>query len=946
MENDINKCPELPFKNCSPIPDPIIPPKCPPPCPPGEKGEKGDQGKEGPPGEKGNSAYEVARKNGFKGTEEEWLRSLEGRDGVDGKDGKDAFENSIRPPIYIVPPFNKGKFVTLNDAQMMMYDSINKLYYQYGLLNLDANINFKTKDDNTRIGGGTEVGYWSSKDLITWEYKGIWLKKPENVTSILSGGGIFWENEYWFYHTIDRGEGGKIVGLWKTDSLSKIPEYFGEVLENKNMGTFRDPKLTVDNEGMRMVIAVDGGIGVYRSKDGYDWQYRSTLLIPNLGLIECPQVINTAKYGWLMIFGGNAFATGGTTGTFISQIKIADDVITETSRNRCDMGPDCYAGSLFEDTNGGLIISYWVNSWDYFPNLLVDKINGYIKVARVEKFSIDGNPVNDKFAVQPQKNLYTVLNKTLESNVTLTGDYSDLPVKYLPDNCILEFDVGGDLETGEYVELTHGSTSGFRIKKTDNGFSISRADYGLRPVFDIKNWNKIYDFNFENHGKVKITIEKAGPITTVYIDDYVIAGTFLCYYPAHAPMLHYHGIRIFGEDGNIKHESKHSAFFKMFYKDLIRGTDGSLTNLEVEGISAKSVQDAITTFESGTEHKVRQITYDENEGIAVRQRLGTNINDVPKGQKGVLVHPKREPMLIETQDDDEHLFLEKIIIDIQTGYITLKGKNKEFSGYLSSESTMKDFIKSFGDNRVEALETDKTGFITIHTGSGKFTGRLLSSSTGEDFIKKDKSNPFDFIGEKERQIFIGREGKDGATGWLGEQQDIVYSTKDNKHLRVKWITIDKTTGFISFTDVNGDGIEGYLNADTLPDVIRSFNDQYHMLIKRIGINDDAFITFAGANGKEIKGSLVTDNTMKYVIRSTADWVIEQLKYNQKTREISLIGPEGTITWKIADTSIPPISSLTIKMIDYDSILDRFTVTKNDGTQVFWSRFITKIEVIE
>lgn len=49
---------------------------------------------------KGDSAYEIAVKNGFEGTESEWLESLKGSDGADGKngvdgsngtDGKDAF---------------------------------------------------------------------------------------------------------------------------------------------------------------------------------------------------------------------------------------------------------------------------------------------------------------------------------------------------------------------------------------------------------------------------------------------------------------------------------------------------------------------------------------------------------------------------------------------------------------------------------------------------------------------------------------------------------------------------------------------------------------------------------------------------------------------------------------------------------------------------------------
>lgn len=41
---------------------------------------------------KGASAYEIAVKNGFEGSEEEWLESLVGKDGKDGKDGKNGVD--------------------------------------------------------------------------------------------------------------------------------------------------------------------------------------------------------------------------------------------------------------------------------------------------------------------------------------------------------------------------------------------------------------------------------------------------------------------------------------------------------------------------------------------------------------------------------------------------------------------------------------------------------------------------------------------------------------------------------------------------------------------------------------------------------------------------------------------------------------------------------------
>lgn len=57
---------------------------------PGLQGPAGVQGDTGPRGPDGFSAYEIAKNNGFVGTESDWLQSLNGRDGVDGADGADG----------------------------------------------------------------------------------------------------------------------------------------------------------------------------------------------------------------------------------------------------------------------------------------------------------------------------------------------------------------------------------------------------------------------------------------------------------------------------------------------------------------------------------------------------------------------------------------------------------------------------------------------------------------------------------------------------------------------------------------------------------------------------------------------------------------------------------------------------------------------------------------
>lgn len=74
----------------------------------GDKGEPGANGKDGldgmvgANGADGKSAYDIARDNGFDGTEKEWIDSLKGKDGVNGETpqrGTDYWTSSDKEEI-------------------------------------------------------------------------------------------------------------------------------------------------------------------------------------------------------------------------------------------------------------------------------------------------------------------------------------------------------------------------------------------------------------------------------------------------------------------------------------------------------------------------------------------------------------------------------------------------------------------------------------------------------------------------------------------------------------------------------------------------------------------------------------------------------------------------------------------------------------------------------
>ena len=92
------------------------------------KGEKGDQGiqgiegiqgiqgEKGEKGDTGLSAYEVAVAEGFVGTEAEWLLTLVGNDGVDGSAGLDGEKgDKAWTPVFVVESDNNGVYIRVTD---------------------------------------------------------------------------------------------------------------------------------------------------------------------------------------------------------------------------------------------------------------------------------------------------------------------------------------------------------------------------------------------------------------------------------------------------------------------------------------------------------------------------------------------------------------------------------------------------------------------------------------------------------------------------------------------------------------------------------------------------------------------------------------------------------------------------------------------------------------
>lgn len=92
----------------------------------------------------GLSAYEIAVKNGFEGTEQQWLESLKGADGVDGTNGIDG-SNGLNGA--------DGKSITLEDLEKLYDQEVEEngytgTFYEFLKDKLGLTINFSTDDSS------------------------------------------------------------------------------------------------------------------------------------------------------------------------------------------------------------------------------------------------------------------------------------------------------------------------------------------------------------------------------------------------------------------------------------------------------------------------------------------------------------------------------------------------------------------------------------------------------------------------------------------------------------------------------------------------------------------------------------------------------------------------------------------------------------------------------
>lgn len=160
----------------------------------GKDGADGRDGKDGVDGKDGLSAYEIALKNGFTGTESEWLESLKGKDGADGTSPEvtgfattEYVDERLSEILVILENLPTASTVTLfsyGDNVPDTYGSTIFTIYQNGIQDLNSYIR------NNKPFCSDDNGYALSYNQTDFGWDGQVYTASTKAVSITSGTSI------------------------------------------------------------------------------------------------------------------------------------------------------------------------------------------------------------------------------------------------------------------------------------------------------------------------------------------------------------------------------------------------------------------------------------------------------------------------------------------------------------------------------------------------------------------------------------------------------------------------------------------------------------------------------------------------------------------------------------------------------------------------------------
>ncbi|MBE7063419.1 MAG: glycoside hydrolase family 32 protein [Ruminococcaceae bacterium] len=358
----------------------------------------------------------------------------------------------LQKPKYHCKPL-KG---WVNDPNGLVYfDGYYHVFYQYSP-------HFETP--------GQEPKHWGharTKDFLQWEELGVALypDKPYDCGGCWSGTAIVKENVlYLFYSSLDKPENGEKERQTVSVAYSRDGIHFEKYEKNPVIESFptdggpefRDPAVTCINGKYYCVMATGhpgsgkGRLLLYKSRNLLDWQYGGILQEwDNCYYTECPSFVSMGDRCLLTV---SVCPRDKERYFSLMYGRFEDGVFYPEIIGETDKGPDQYAGQVFKDHLGRVLLITWIPGWAYRGYAKRDV--GCMSVPRqifIKDGKLYGYPVRELHhlmkdndpAVQKTEDGFCI-QRTNREPVVYRGEVTDL--KIFRDEFILEVFVNGGQE--------------------------------------------------------------------------------------------------------------------------------------------------------------------------------------------------------------------------------------------------------------------------------------------------------------------------------------------------------------------------------------------------------------------------------------------------------------------------------------------------------------------
>lgn len=336
--------------------------------------------------------------------------------------------------------------------------------------------------------GGMSWGHAVSPDLLSWEELPVALPATAE--------------EAYFSGSAVALDGGLVAALTvsdragrQTQALARSADGRAWTVEDGRLTDpdpdFRDPKLTRDEHGWLLVVALSAQhkVRFYRSADLRDWTAVGEFGPAGAvrGVWEMPDLLRLPVDGTLRYVLVVGVVAGGPGGGSATQYFVGDfdgSTFTATDSDWADHGPDFYAAASFSGLAGRTVWQAWLNDWRYAEAVPTSPWRGILSVPReVTLRTIDGRvrlvqrPVPELAALRGPAT--TVAGRPLEGETVL-------PVRGDALEILAEFAVGPGGEAGLVVRRSADGREGTRISWSGGLLTLDRTASGtvdLHPAF-------------------------------------------------------------------------------------------------------------------------------------------------------------------------------------------------------------------------------------------------------------------------------------------------------------------------------------------------------------------------------------------------------------------------------------------------------------------------------